>query len=158
MHSINFICYCSPRISQRVITPSLWLTQEPCGNITHISFIQFIVLSIHSINAVKFECRNHSIHIEAHAAESIDQVFVISVVPIDMHEMRFSRGNETWHLRGYVLGKIFPLLLCLSPEFLLPESFVCCSSTTLSSVFSGSSSVDDGPFPGDTLKLFRSSQ
>jgi hypothetical protein len=59
----------------------LLLPKESGGNITHVSLLQFMKLTIIPVDAHKNKGIDNSINIEAHIYEAINEVFVVSLVP-----------------------------------------------------------------------------
>ena len=79
-HAYNY------RILSKAITQTwslfLRLTEKSGSNIAHNTFFQLIVLTSTSFSANEPEGGNNTLNIEAHAAETVDQVLVVSIIPV----------------------------------------------------------------------------
>lgn len=58
----------------------LWLAEKSCSNVSHVCFLELVIHSVVFVDADEVKGCDDSFHIEAHAHESIDQVFVIPLV------------------------------------------------------------------------------
>lgn len=67
--------YILPRLATEVSLP-----EQPGSDISHLTIIQLLVSASICIDANKAESRYDSFHIESHAAEPINQIFVVSAV------------------------------------------------------------------------------
>ena len=62
--------------------PSSVYGKKPSGNITHVSFLQFVVVPIILIDADESESIHYTIEVEAHVDESVNEIGIVTVVTI----------------------------------------------------------------------------
>jgi hypothetical protein len=65
----------------------LCLTKEPGCDVTHVSFLELVVLAVHAIDANILERSYYGRDVEAHIAEPFDEVFV---------ETAIARGSQQY--------------------------------------------------------------
>ena len=57
-----------------------WLSEQSCCDVPHVCLLKLVILSVVSVDVHEVEGIHYSINIETHVDESVDEVFVISLV------------------------------------------------------------------------------
>lgn len=60
----------------------LGLSQKPGRDVAHIRRLQLVVLSVHAVDPHVVESVDHCLEIKTHGAEPVDQLLVVSVIPV----------------------------------------------------------------------------
>jgi hypothetical protein len=61
--------------------PSSCLVEQPGRDVAHVCLLELVVLAVHAVDTDVLECGDNCWDIEAHGDESIDEIFVVAVVP-----------------------------------------------------------------------------
>ncbi len=56
--------------------------KQPSGDITHICFLQLVVLAPITVDTHEDERIDYGIDVETHVDESVDQILVVALVPV----------------------------------------------------------------------------
>ena len=85
--------------------PTLLLAKESGGDISHVSFLQLVVLATVLIDANVIERLHHSVHVKSHVDEAIDQIFAVALIPA-RHVMSVTNSTLSRPDSGFDLFQI----------------------------------------------------
>jgi hypothetical protein len=57
------------------------LAEKSRGDVAHVRLFELVVLAVHAVDTDVFECSDDGWDVEAHGDESVNEVFVIPVIP-----------------------------------------------------------------------------
>jgi hypothetical protein len=127
----------------------LSLAEEASGDVAHVGLLQLVVLATHLIDADIFEGGDDSLDVKAHGDETVDELFVVSVVSA-------VRSVYAYFIQvPYVRRELDLLLILLCRHVLLLNRLGGSTSAALGNLLLGCSSVLDGPLPRLVLEFGR---
>lgn len=59
-----------------------WLAEETGSDVTHVCFFQLVIIAVHGVDTDVLEGGDDPRNVEAHAAETINEILVVALIPM----------------------------------------------------------------------------